>query len=205
MSVHVKCGYISLVGIRHLVIVFSTPRIHLFPFQNEVSRIVSSENLARIEVSLLSGVHSTLIRETPFVHRRTVGIGRWYLQQVPSSCSVGKECQAKYSRRRCSGKGFAGDSWIYFYSTSVKCSLLGTWMLTTKGTLTVSTGATRQVQMWFCVNTSCTDSDIVIRQVTKYLWGTQQPCLPGSVVLVIGNLEDDEKDAILALCPIIIG
>ena len=154
MSVNVKCGYISLVCIRHLVIVFSTPRIHLFPFQNEVSRIVSSENLARIEVSLLSGVHSTLIRETPFIHRRTVGVGRWYLQRVPSSCSVGKECQAKYSRRRCSGKGFAGDSWIYFYSTSVKCSLLGTWMLTTKGTLTVSTGATRQVQMWFCVNTS---------------------------------------------------
>ena len=77
-------------------------------------------------------------------------------------------------------------------------------MLTTKGTLTVSTGATRGVQMWFCVDTSCTTTAVVIEQISKFRWGTPQPCLPGSVVYVHGNLNDKVREEILARCPVVI-
>ena len=77
-------------------------------------------------------------------------------------------------------------------------------MLTTRGSLTVSTGATRGVQMWFCADTSCTTTAIVIQEISKFRWGTPQPCLPGSVVYVNGNLDEDVKEAILARCPVVI-
>ena len=107
---HMMCICLFCLYASHDVYVRKSCRSSLFLFQNELSRIVCSENLERIEVSLISGVHSSTAITPPVFRPASIGLGKWYLQEVPITCNVGKECQAKFSQKLCTGRGMAGIS-----------------------------------------------------------------------------------------------
>ena len=70
-----------------------------FFLQNELSQIMNVDSLKNIQVSLLSGVYSQPRNLPSNIAPATLTQDLWYLQQVPTSCRVPKECQAKYSKK----------------------------------------------------------------------------------------------------------
>ena len=82
-------------------------------FQNELSQIMNVDSLKNIQVSLLSGVYSQPRNLPSNIAPPTLTQSRWYLQQVPTSCRVPKECQAKYSKKKCSVTRIAGSNFLY--------------------------------------------------------------------------------------------